>query len=107
MAIFKKGASEFETPYTVKDAVVKGGLATKLSMIIMGFGNVAHKQFMKGLLYFAIELAYILFMVQTGIGCLQKLISLGGNQPEEVWNEAKGIYEYTKGDMTILFPSEY
>lgn len=103
MAIFKKGASEFATPYTVKDAVVKGGLATKLSMIIMGFGNVAHKQFMKGLLYFAIELAYILFMVQTGIGCLQKLISLGGNQPEEVWNEAKGIYEYTKGDMTILF----
>lgn len=103
MAIFKKGASEFETPYTVKDAVVKGGLATKLSMIIMGFGNVAHKQFMKGLLYFAIELAYILFMVQTGIGCLQNLISLGGSAPEEVWNEAKGIYEYTKGDMTILF----
>ena len=103
MAIFKKGASEFETPYTVKDAVVKGGLATKLSMIIMGFGNVVHKQFMKGLLYFAIELAYILFMVQTGIGCLQNLISLGGAQPEEVWNEAKGIYEYTKGDMTILF----
>lgn len=103
MAIFKKGASEFATPYTVKDAVIKGGLATKLSMIIMGFGNVAHKQFMKGLLYFAIELAYILFMVQTGIGCLQDLISLGGNPPEEFWNEAKGIFEYTKGDMTILF----
>ncbi len=103
MAIFKKGASDFATPYTVKDAVIKGSPVTKLSMIFMGLGNLAHKQIVKGIMYFVMELAYILFMAQTGIGCLQKLISLGGEKPEEIWNEAKGIYEYTKGDMTILF----
>lgn len=103
MSIFKKPATVFDTPYTVSNAITKGGAATKLSMLLMGMGNIAHKQILKGLLYLAVEAAYILFMVRSGIYNIQHLITLGGNPQEEIWNEAKGIYEYTKGDMTILF----
>ena len=103
MSIFKKPATVFDTPYTVSNAIMKGGAATKLSMLLMGMGNIAHKQILKGLLFLAVEAAYILFMVKSGIYNIQHLITLGGSPQEEVWNEAKGIYEYTKGDMTILF----
>lgn len=103
MAIFKKKPSEFATPYTVTNAVTKGNIITKLSMLIMGLGCLAHKQIAKGLIYLAIEAAYILFMVQTGFTCIHNLITLGGQPQEEVWNEAKGVFEYTQGDMTILF----
>ncbi len=100
---FKKREKEFDNPYSVIAAVKNGNVATKLSMLIMGFGNLAHKQIVKGLLYLAAEVAYILFMINNGVTCLQHLITLGGKPQEEVWNEAKGVYEYTGGDMTILF----
>ena len=103
MAIFQKKASDFATPYTVSNAVSKGNPITKFSMLIMGLGCLAHKQIIKGLIYLAIEVGYIWFMIQSGIGNLQHLITLGGSPQEEVWNEAKGVYEYVNGDMTILF----
>lgn len=101
--LIKKRVKEFDTPYTVRAAAKEGNAVTRLSMLIMGLGNLAHKQIIKGLLYLAIEVAYILFMVQSGITNIQHLITLGGQPQEEVWNEAKGIYEYSGGDMTILF----
>ena len=101
--LIKKRVKEFDTPYTVRAAAKEGNAVTRLSMLIMGLGNLAHKQIIKGLLYLAIEVAYILFMIQNGITNLQHLITLGGQPQEEVWNEAKGIYEYSGGDMTILF----
>lgn len=103
MAIFQKKASDFATPYIVSNAVSKGNPITKFSMLIMGLGCLAHKQIIKGLIYLAIEVGYIWFMIQSGIGNLQHLITLGGSTQEEVWNEAKGVYEYVNGDMTILF----
>ena len=102
MTIFKKKEKEFFTPYTVREALAKGGAATKLSMLIMGFGNLAHRR-VKGLLFLAIEAVYLWFMFNTGFGCIGKLIALGGQPQVETWNEVKGIYEYTGGDMTILF----
>lgn len=53
MAIWKKKAKQFDEPYKVSKAITKGNAATKLSMIIMGFGNIAHKQVIKGLLFLA------------------------------------------------------
>lgn len=98
----KKRVDYFATPYTVTNAVKEGGLATKLSMLVMGFGNIAYKQIIKGLLFLAIEVAYFFFMIKKGFHCLAMLPSLGDTASESVWNEAKGIYEYTAGDNSIL-----
>ncbi len=43
-----------------------GDAGTKLSYIIMGAGNMMHKQFMKGLIFLAAEVAYIYFMITFG-----------------------------------------
>ncbi|MGN0205110.1 MAG: carbohydrate ABC transporter permease [Coprococcus sp.] len=98
----KKRVNEFPTPYTVGNAVRKGGAATKLSMLIMGAGNIAHKQVIKGLLFLLIEIAFIAFMVMGGAHNISMLPSLGDAEQQEVWNEAKGIYEYVAGDNSLL-----
>lgn len=102
MGLLKKKVNEFPTPYTVKAAVTKGGTETKLSILVMGLGNILHKQVGKGLCFLAVEVAYIIFMITNGFHCLAMLPSLGTVEQQEVWNEALQIYEYTQGDKSIL-----
>ena len=90
----KKKAKEFQTPYTVTGALVKGNAITKLSMLIMGLGNIAHKQIVKGLMFLAIEVAYLYYMISYGFYAVSMLPSLGWREREKVWNDAKSIYEY-------------
>lgn len=98
----KKRVNEFPTPYTVKAAVAEGGMETRLSMLVMGLGNIVHKQVLKGLIFLAVQIAYIVFMITSGFHCLAMLPSLGTVEQEEVWNEALQIYEYTQGDNSVL-----
>lgn len=100
--IKKKKASMFDTPYTLKNAFVKGDVFCKLSCVIMGLGNIARKQVIKGLIYFLIEVAYIWFMVKSGIHNLQMLPSLGTLEQQKVWDDAQGIFVYSAGDNSVL-----
>ena len=83
-------------------AVLKGDIFTKLSVLIMGLGNLVRGQIVKGLIFLGIEAAYIYYLASVGIYNIQRFISLGGTPQEEVWNEKKQIYEYTAGDNTVL-----
>lgn len=102
MAIFKKRVNEFPTPYTATAAITKGSVETKLSMVVMGLGNMVHKQPVKGLAFLAVEILYIWFMVVSGFHCLAMLPSLGTVEQQEYWNETLQIYEYTQGDKSVL-----
>ena len=53
--------NEFTTPYSFREALRRGGLETKLSMILAGLGNIVHKQVGKGLLFLAAEAVYVVF----------------------------------------------
>ena len=98
----KKRVKIFAMPYTLTAAFKKGDFATKLSFVICGAGNIIYRQFVKGLLFMAMEVAYIIFMVKGGIYNLSMLPSLGWLKQEEIWNESKGIYEYTAGHQSVL-----
>lgn len=102
MGRLKKRVHTFSNPYTCMAAVREGGIETKLSMLLMGFGNIVHKQKIKGLIYLAAEVAYVVFMVVNGIRFVQMLGSLGSTPQKEVWDEASQVYIYTKGDQSIL-----
>lgn len=102
MGILGKKENEFPTPYTCKQAIKEGGLETKLSIVLMGLGNMVHKQMIKGLLYLTVEIAYIVFMIQSGIKCITMLASLGSIPQKEMWDEVNQVYIYTKGDQSIL-----
>lgn len=98
----KKRVNNFPTPYTCRRAIAEGGLETKLSMALMGFGNMVHKQKIKGLLYLAAEAAYLVFMAVHGIGFLKMLPSLGSVPQTEAWDEVNQIYTYIQGDQSVL-----
>ena len=98
----KKKVKEFQDPYTVTNAVVKGNIITKLSLLIMGLGNIAHKQIVKGLMYLVVEIGWLIYMIQYGFYAISMLPSLGWREQEKVWNEEKSIFEYTAGDQSSL-----
>ncbi len=52
---------------------VQGDIATKASYLIMGLGNMAHGQIMKGIIFLACEGGYIFFMLRFGLTQLRQL----------------------------------
>lgn len=105
MGVFKKKEQNIvrkPSDITVTDALVKGNLITKLSFIICGFGNIINRQIVKGLVFLAAEIAYIYYMINSGILAIQNFITLGVNEQGEVYNEQLGIYEYVAGDNSML-----
>lgn len=102
MAKKKKKVSEFVNVVPVRTVFAKGNAAVKLSALIMGAGNIAHRQIASGLLFLAAELAYILYMVGFGVQSIQNLITLGTKTQEKVFNEATQVFEYLPGDNSQL-----
>ncbi len=91
-------------PFSLAAAVKKGGPLAWLSCLIMGLGNLASGQIIMGLIFLALEVAFIAFLVIPGGGIywLSMLPSLGWREMEEVWNDDLGVYEYVMGDQSQL-----
>lgn len=83
-------------------AIAKGDVFTKLTLLVMGLGNIVRGQIIKGLMFLAVEIGFVYYFITKGSYNLGRFISLGGKPQEEVWNEKKQIYEYIQGDNTIL-----
>ena len=83
---------------SLKAALTKGGVLVWLSCLVMGLGNFAAGQIIKGLLFLAIEAGFVYYMVNSGFHWLSMLPSLGDTPTQEVWNDDLGVYEYIQGD---------
>ncbi len=83
-------------------AFSKGNIITKLSFIICGLGNIINKQIIRGLIFLALEIGYIVYMVSFGVNAIGNMITLGTVEQGQAYNEALGIYEYTTGDNSML-----
>jgi len=81
---------------------VRGDVSTKLSFFIMGLGCIRRGRIWRGLLYAGLQAAFWLFFLTAGMGQIAALSTLGTRVPEEVWNEERGIFEYTRGDNSML-----
>jgi arabinogalactan oligomer/maltooligosaccharide transport system permease protein len=64
--------------------------------------NIRNGQVIKGLIFLAIEIVYIAFMILTGRHNLAMMTTLGTNTQGMTYNESLGIYEVTKGDNSML-----
>ena len=78
-------------------ALRTGGPVAWLSCIIMGLGNLVAGQFIKGLLFLAIEILalYLIVMPQGCIARLGQSLGMGTVLQEKVWNDDTGVYDYT------------
>ena len=90
--------------YRLGQAFKKGSLGTKLSFFIMGGGQAMHGQYIKGALYFLVQVGFTLFLIFGGGRYLLQLFSgdLGTRLSGTVWNEELQIYEKVRGDNSFL-----
>ncbi len=98
----KLRVKSFPNPYAVTNALRGGDWATRASMLVMGLGNFVHKRFLKGILFLLGEATFLWFMAAYGLRNLALLPGLGGRAQTKVWNDAKGVFEYTGGDNSLL-----
>ena len=91
-------------PYSLTAALKNGGPVVWASCLIMGLANIAAGQFIMGLLFLAIEIGVIAFLVipNGGFYWISMLPSLGWREQEKVFNEETFVYEYIPGDQSQL-----
>ena len=91
-------------PFSLLAALRSGGPIAWLSCLVMGLGNLLAGQYIKGLLFLAIEIGFVAFMVvkEGGLHWLSMLPGLGDRPMQEIWNDQKGVYEYVMGDNSQL-----
>ena len=77
---------------------LEGDWKTKISFVVMGFGNIARGQILRGLLFLAAEVVFIFYMVTTGTYWLGKLDNLGDVGPSKVYDPVYDMYTPTYGD---------
>ena len=54
-----------------------GDIFTKLSFVIFGMANMVNGQAVKGLLFLGLEIAYFIYMANTGVGAIMEMTTLG------------------------------
>ncbi|MHC9533326.1 carbohydrate ABC transporter permease [Dellaglioa sp. L3N] len=79
-----------------------GSMITKLSGIVFGLGNLAHKQIVKGLIFLISELVFIYFMITSGIKVLGGLVNLGIRAQTWKFDKKLGFSIKVNGDNSML-----
>lgn len=88
------------------EAVVRGDIWTKLSLVIMGAGYAGHGQVIKGILMTLVELGVILFTGKISLPYMKKLDTLGTVQREEVLDLLtlqKTVNDYDNSLLILLY----
>ena len=80
---------------------VHGDWKTKLSYLVMGFGNLARGQILRGLLFLLFEVVFIAYMILAGGYWLSMLPSLGKVGPTEEYNIVFDTYVTTYNDNSF------
>jgi len=76
-----------------------GDYKTRVSYVIMGFGSIMRKQFLRGVAFLAIEVLYIYYMLTTGAFYLSKFSTLG---TETSGYNPDGTIKYGDNSFLIL-----
>lgn len=76
---------------SVIEALKNGGFDIKLSTLIMGFANLANKQFVKGTLFLISQIVFLIAFISQVIPSFLGLISLGTQTQGVVTKKIDGI----------------
>ena len=80
---------------------VHGDWKTKVSFLVMGFGNLARGQILRGLLFLVFEIVFIGYMIVAGGDWLSMLPSLGKVGPTETYDYIFDTYVTTYNDNSF------
>ena len=85
----------------IVNTFVHGDWKTKTSYLIMGFGNLARGQVLRGLLFLLFEVVFIGYMIMSGGYWLSMLPSLGKVGPSEEYSEVLDAYRTVYHDNSF------
>lgn len=80
----------------------QGDAATRTSFLVMGFGCLKRKQYIKGLLFLMAQVLYIAYMTGFAWQYISKVDTLGTAAMRREWSEARQIFVRTPGDNSML-----
>ncbi|MBR2718906.1 MAG: sugar ABC transporter permease [Clostridia bacterium] len=80
---------------------VQGDWKTKVSFLVMGFGNIARGQILRGLLFLLFEVVFIGYMILAGGYWLSMLPSLGKVGPTEEYDFVLDAYYTVYNDNSF------
>ena len=78
-----------------------GDWKTRGSYLVMGLGNIARGQVLRGLLFLLFEVVFIFYMITTGGYWMSMLPSLGKVGPHEEYNAVLDAYTTAYGDNSF------
>jgi arabinogalactan oligomer/maltooligosaccharide transport system permease protein len=94
--------SSSESLNNFKFAFSNGGIFIKLSPVVMGIVNIRYGQLVKGIGYLCLEVAFVFYMISSGVFNLINLVTLGTKQQGMVLNEKTEMFDVIKGDNSML-----
>lgn len=83
---------------TIVTTFVKGSWKTKVSYLILGFGNFGCGQILRGIFFIVFEAIFVVYMITTGAYWLGKFDNLGDTLQYKVYNEVLDAWELVPGD---------
>ena len=95
---FFVGISKAVAGYFVR--FFKGDWAVKISYAVMGFGNIVRGQIVKGLLFLAVEVGYIFYMIKFGLDKILLFDTLGDVPGVEKYNPKTYNFDFFPGDKS-------
>ena len=98
----RKKHSTFEAHIPLTQLFKKADRATKASYVIMGAANIANKQYLKGLIFLALEISWVTWLFTTGLKAYHNMITLGTNAQGLVYDKKLGISVLKAGDNSML-----
>ena len=89
--MFKKH-NKVQPPATYREVWSKGDVSFKLSFLLMGFVQLRHKQWAKGIALLGIQIAFWVWFIVSGVGALSMLSNLCEiNSKKVVFDQAQGV----------------
>ncbi len=79
-----------------------GNWITRVSYIIMGFGNIVRGQILRGIGFLLFEAVFIAYMVTMGVGFLDKFKTLGTEAVRKVYDPVFDVYVSEPGDNSLF-----
>ena len=98
IGFFKKIGSFFVGIWNIMRC---GNWKTRMSFLVMGFGCFAYAQPLRGGLFLAVEIGFVLFMIFTGSFYLSKLGTLGTEVQQPIIDETGLQVGMTEGDNSL------
>ena len=80
----------------------KGDAVTRMTILFSGLGNFVRGQYIKGLMFFCVQIFSWLALILVGLPYFKDLGTLGTHERAQVFDEVEQIYIYQQGDNSMI-----